>query len=121
MFTDIRPSLRWRPVGLLLGFLTLSSVTQAQSPPPGAGFPPAPEVPAPGAIIPAPSPSGEQIGRLTQSEVANRGASASAQNAFNPTAQSIAEGRVIEDRAAILEERLNKSSRRAINSICRGC
>ena len=54
-------------------------------------------------------------------EVANRRSSASAQNASGSIGQSIADERVIEDRAAILEERLNKSSRRAINSICRGC
>lgn len=121
MLTTPTSSPRWRRTSLFLGALAVASMTQtfssmAQS----SSIPntPAPGMPAAGAIVPAPSPSGEQIGRPAG---VHRQPSSSSQPPSGIVGQNIAEGRVIEDRAAILDARLNESSRRAIKSICRGC
>ena len=122
MFINVKPSLRWRHAGLLLGVLTLSSVAEAQVPPsPADAKAPSVAPSVPGAIVPAPSPLGEQTGKLMQNAAGSGRSPASSLNGSGSIGQSVADGRVIEDRAAILDERLNKSSRRAINSICRGC
>lgn len=109
----IQSSRFWPVAALLSGLLLASSMAQAQSPGPAPDRSPV--------IVPAPAPAGEQRGVQPQADGMSRLPPVPSLAPPASIGQTIAEGRPVEDRAAVLEQRLNVNSRRAINSICRGC